>query len=79
MSFFDKIAWLRPATLLKRRLWHRSFPVNFVKYLRKPFQQNSSERLLVNLETAKASQQSDTPTKILKRNSNYFVEIEMWK
>ena len=79
MSFFDKIAWLRPATLLKRRLWHRSFPVNFVKYLRKPFQQNSSERLLVNLETAKASQQSDTPTKILRRNSNYFVEIEMWK
>ena len=79
MSFFDKIAWLRPVTLLKRRLWHRSFPVNFVKYLRKPFQQNSSERLLVNLETAKASQQSDTPTKILKRNSNYFVEIEMWK
>ena len=79
MSFFHKIAWLRSATLLKRRLWHRSFPVNFVKYLRKPFQQNSSERLLVNLETAKASQQSDTPTKILKRNSNYFVEIEMWK
>ena len=25
------------ATLLKRRLWQRCFPVNFVKFLRKPF------------------------------------------
>ena len=29
--------WLRPATLLKKRLWHRYFPVNFVKFLRTPF------------------------------------------
>ena len=28
---------LRPATLLKKGLWHRCFPVNFVKILRKPF------------------------------------------
>ena len=28
---------LRPATLLKKRLQHRCFPVNFVKYLRTPF------------------------------------------
>ena len=25
------------ATLLKKRLWHRSFPVNFAKFLRIPF------------------------------------------
>ena len=25
------------ATLLKRRLWHRCFPVNFAKFLRAPF------------------------------------------
>ena len=25
---------LRPATLLKMRLWHRCFPVNFAKFLR---------------------------------------------
>ena len=29
--FFNKAAGLRPATLLKKRLWHRCFPVNFVK------------------------------------------------
>ena len=28
---------LRPPTLLKKRLWHRCFPVNFVKLLRTPF------------------------------------------
>ena len=29
--------YLRPATLLKKRLWHKCFPVNFVKFLRTPF------------------------------------------
>ena len=28
---------LRPATLLKKRLWHRCLPVNFEKILRRPF------------------------------------------
>ena len=31
-----------PATLLKKRLWHRCFPVNFAKFLRTPFLQNTS-------------------------------------
>ena len=35
--FFNKVAGLRPATLLKKRLWDRCFPVNFVKFLRTPF------------------------------------------
>ena len=38
---------LRPATLLKKRLWHRCFPVNFAKFLRTPFLQNTSGRLLL--------------------------------
>ena len=28
---------LRPAALLKQRLWHRCFPVNFAKFLRTSF------------------------------------------
>ena len=28
---------LRPATLLKKRLWHRCFSVDFVKFLKTPF------------------------------------------
>ena len=39
---------LRAATLLKKRLWHRCFPVNFAKFLRTPFLQNTSERLLLS-------------------------------
>ena len=35
--FFNKAAGLRPATLLKKRPWHRRFPVNFGKFLRTPF------------------------------------------
>ena len=38
---------LRPAILLKRRLWHRRFPVNFVKLLKTPFIQETSGRLLL--------------------------------
>ena len=33
---FNKVAGLRPAPLLKKRLWHRCFLVNFVKFLRTP-------------------------------------------
>ena len=35
------------ATLLKKRLWLRCFPVNFAKFLRTPFLQNTSRRLLL--------------------------------
>ena len=28
---------LRPSTVLKKRLWHRCFPMNFAKFLRTPF------------------------------------------
>ena len=35
--FFNKVADLSPATLLKKRLWLRRFPVDFAKFLRTPF------------------------------------------
>ena len=47
--FFNKVAGLRPATLLKKRLWHRCFPVNFAKFHRTFFLQNRSGRLLLML------------------------------
>ena len=40
-------AGLRPATLLKKRLWNRCFPVNFAKFLRTLFLQNTLRRLLL--------------------------------
>ena len=37
----------RPATFLKKKLWHRHFRVNFAKFLRTPFSQNTSGGLLL--------------------------------
>ena len=39
----------RPATLLKKRLWHWCFLVNFAKFSRAPFLQNTSGRLILTL------------------------------
>ena len=45
----EKSYRLRPATLLKKRLGHRCCPMNFAKFLRTPFLQNISGRLLLAL------------------------------
>ena len=54
--FFNKVESFRRATLLKKRLWHRCFPVNFAKFLRTPF---STEHLQT---TASASYESISVT-----------------
>ena len=48
VSFFKKVACLRAATI-KKRFWHRCFPVNFAKCLRTPFLQNISGQLLLHV------------------------------
>ena len=49
---FNKVAGLRPATLLKKKLWYRCLPVNFVKLLRTSFLQNTSGQLILCFEHA---------------------------
>ena len=39
---FNKVAGMRPATLLEKRRRRRCFPVNFVKFSKTPFLQNIS-------------------------------------
>ena len=56
----------RTATLLKKRLWYRCFPVNFAKFLRTPFLQNTSGRLLLTLITI---------TKFIKKPRNWRVHF----
>ena len=46
--FFNKVAGLRSATLLKKRLLYRCFPVNFAKFLRTTFLTEHLRRLLQN-------------------------------
>ena len=51
-AFFSYIHFLSkiwPATLLKKRLWRRYFPVNFAKFLKTSFSQNTSRRVLLYL------------------------------
>ena len=43
--FFNEVAALSTETLLKKRLWHRCFPVSFPKSLTTPFLQNTTGRL----------------------------------
>ena len=35
--YFNKVPGVSPATLFKKRLWHRCFPVTFGKFLRTSF------------------------------------------
>ena len=54
--FFNKVGGLSPATLLKKRPWHRCFAVNFAKFLRAPFLQNTPRRCFC-IEMAKPQKQ----------------------
>ena len=46
--FFNKVAGLRSATLLKKKLWNRGFPVHFAKFLRTLFLTENLWWLLLN-------------------------------
>ena len=56
-SFSIKVVSLQSATLLKRRLQHRCFPVNVVKYLRTPILIKNSGGLLCYLSSCWESQE----------------------
>ena len=68
-----------PATLLKKRLWHRCFPVNFAKFLRTPFLQNSSGRLLLALDNnaVPARETKDKGFHIV--NMNKYNRVETYR
>ena len=48
--FFNKATDLGPATLLKKKLWRRCFPVSFAKFLITLFLQNTPRRLLLEFQ-----------------------------
>ena len=47
--FLNKVAALSPASLLKQRRKHGCFAADFANFLRTPFLQDTSERLLLHL------------------------------
>ena len=52
-AYVKLVPLLRPATLLKKRLWHRCFPMNFAKFLRTPFLTEHLRWLLLSSVSAK--------------------------
>ena len=54
--YFNKVAGLR---LKKKRLWHKYFPVNLLKFLRTPFLQSTSRRLLLFFNFSEAATGGD--------------------
>ena len=83
--FVNKVTGLRPAMLLKKRLWYRYFPVNFAKFPRTAFSQNTSWQLLLNLEgcVIKVSISASTVAlfpqkKILKKGLYLLKSLVNW-
>ena len=67
-SFFNKVAGLTRATLLKKRLWYRCSPVNFAKVLRKLiFIEKTPSSLSYNVKLKKASK-----TSLIEKGSKHF-------
>ena len=56
-SLFNKVAGIRSeaCNFTIKRLWHRCYPVNFAKFLRISFLQNTSWRLLLEAEFVSSS------------------------
>ena len=50
--FFCQSCRPQACNFIKKRLWRRCFPVNFTKFLRTPLLQNTSGRLLLEIESS---------------------------
>ena len=61
--FYNKVAGPEPATLLKKRLWHRCFRMNFAKFLRTPFHRT----LLNNCFSTMQHFLAENPSKVLNK------------
>ena len=88
--FFNKVADLmisggiRPATLLKKRLWHRCFSLNFVKFYRTTFLQNTFGRLFLTLEKDKEDQSKyylsyPRPPVLDMKRGNRDINVVEWE
>ena len=72
-SFFcNKVAGQACNSIKKDRLWHSYFPVNFAKFLRTPFLQNISRRLLLQLSQKKIMFVVTRPSLLKSTNPKLF-------
>ena len=80
--FLNKVVDRRPTTVIKKRLWHRCFPVIFLKYLRTRFLKYTVRRMLLSKLSILLQQETlaisvdgsgiqGTKLQILSQTSNY--------
>ena len=62
---------LRPATLLKKKLWHRCFPMNFVKFRRTRFFTERLRLLLMKFIVLLV-----IASKIVNKQTNKFTQTK---
>ena len=77
-SHFNKFVGLQACNFIKKRIQYRYFPVNFAKFLRTPFLQNTSSRLLLKFGDFNYPQPFPTDIyllKVKKRNITKRCEI----
>ena len=75
-KFTAKHLCLRPATLLKKRLWHRCFPVNFAKFLRTTFFIDHLWWLLVNFFTESHPKRNGNAQNVQHSQKPYFFSMD---
>ena len=76
--FFNKLQASVCNFIEKRDCWHRYFPVNFVKFLRTPFLQNTPGRLFLGNDVEETYDfKNGSCSKAFKRpESGYFKELK---
>ena len=67
---FNKIAGLRAATLLKKRLWHRCFPMNLANFFRTPFV--TEQRLCTSYKGFLLNKTFKAVTKLVINSKSHF-------
>ena len=70
---FNKVAGLRPATLLNKRLCHRSFPVNFAKLLQTPASEHCFTHYLIITMKIRASKSKIKSMEILTESIIKYI------
>ena len=61
LLFYNKVAGPESATLIKKRLWHRCFPMNFAKFLRTTFHRTPLNDCFLTIQHFLA----ENPSKVL--------------
>ena len=72
--FYNKVAGPEPATLLKKRLWHKCFPMNFAKFLRIPFHRTPLNDCFSTIQHFRA----ENPSKLLNGLQQHKVVTFHW-